>query len=96
MKNILKQDNFILGIIIGTITPWIPFGILYLIIYIISTFYGVFFVTPSTLQLLSIVINVFIMRYYLVTLKFDKTGRGVLFVTFIYIIAYFVNDYLIK
>lgn len=97
MKKLLKRDNFLLGIIIGIIAPWIPFGILYSVIYFISTFYGgVHFVTTSTLQLLAIVINVLIMRYYLVKLKFDKTGKGLLLVTFMYILAYFVNDYLIK
>lgn len=97
MKKILKQDKFLLGIIIGAVTPWILFGILYYLNVFIGSFhYDVAFLRVSTLQLIAIVVNVFFLRYYLATLKFDKTGRGVLLVTFVYILAYFVNDFLIK
>lgn len=42
------------------------------------------------LQLISPVINLFFIRYYLVTKKYDETGRGLLLVTFVFIVAFFV------
>ena len=97
MKKILKQDSFILGIILGAFAPLILFGILYYInLFIGKLHYNVPFIQTSTLQLAAIIVNVLLMRQYLVKLKFDKTGRGFLLVTFVYILAYFVNDYLIK
>jgi hypothetical protein len=100
MKKLFNQDNFILGVVIGIIAPWILFGILYLL----NILFGeIIFKVPSppllktsTLQLIAIVVNVFVMRQYLVKLKFDKTGRGLLIVTFVYILVYFIFDYLIK
>jgi len=97
MKKYLKQDNFLLGIIIAAVLPCLLFAILYFLnIFIAKFHYGVAFLQVPTLQLLSIVVNVFLLRYYLAKLKYDKAGRGILLVTFVYILAYFVNDILIK
>ena len=97
MKKILKQDSFILGIVFGIIAPLVLFTILYYINLFIGTFYNnVRFVQTPTLQLAAIIVNVLLMRQYLVKLKYDKTGRGFLLVTFVLILAYFINDYLIK
>lgn len=98
MKNIFYRDSFLSGIILGTILPLILFGILYSLDILFSNIFSkyVLIITIPTLQLFAIVVNVFIMRHYLVKLKFDKTGRGLLIMTFVYILAYFVNEFLIN
>lgn len=97
MKKIFGQDNLIFGLLLAALCPLAVFGILYLVNYLIGTYnYNVPYVRTSTLQLLSIIVNVVLLRYYLVKRKLDKTGRGILLVTFVYILAYFVHDYLIK
>jgi hypothetical protein len=100
MKKLLNRDNFILGVAIGAIAPWILFGILYLLNILLGQVIikvpNPPLVSTSTLELIAIVVNVMLMRRYMVRLKYDKTGRGLLIMTFVYIIAYFVNDYLIK
>ena len=95
MKKIFNQDNFILGIAMGTIIPWVSFGIIYLInLFIRDVILNMpILITTSTLYLIAIVANVFVMRHYLVKLKYDKTGRGLLIMTFIYIIAYFAKEF---
>ena len=98
MKKLFNQDNFILGIVMGVIAPWITLGILYLLN---NLFRDIILKIPtliqlSTLELIAIVVNVILMRQYMVKLKYDKTGRGLLFVTFVYIIAYAVNEFVIK
>ena len=98
MKKIFNQDKFMLGIVMGAIVPWIVLGLLYLVNILLrdKIFNKPVLLPPSTLQLIAIFVNVVIMRQYLVKLKFDKTGRGLLFVTFIYIIAYAVNEFVLK
>lgn len=97
MKKYLKRDSFLLGVIMGTTIPWVFFGILFGINHLIGSYhYDVPFLKISTLMLISVIANVFLMRYYMVKLKFEKTGKGFLILTFSYIILFFVYDYLIK
>lgn len=99
IKKIFKQDSFVLGIVFGIVAPWILYGILYLLLNVIigNLLFGIsFLLKQSTLQLLSIIINLLAMRYYMVNLKYEKTGKGFLIITFIYIITFFTNEYLFK
>jgi len=98
MKKLFNQDNLLAGTVIGVIAPWICFGILYLLNML---FRDVILkmpvlITTSTLLLISIVVDVFIMRQYMVKYKYEKTGKGLLVITFVYVIAYFVYEYLVK
>jgi uncharacterized membrane-anchored protein len=94
MFKFLKKDSFLMGIVIGIILPAIVFGILY---YIIKTFpnpaTGLPVMKISTLLILGIVPNALALRYYLVNLKADKTGRGILFVTFLLAIGFMILFY---
>ena len=79
------------GILIGILMPLVIYGFLYGILY----FYHDLSAAPlqfdeSLLQLISPVINLFFIRYYFVNKKYDETGRGLMLVTFIYVIAYFI------
>ncbi|MGD0711213.1 MAG: hypothetical protein ABR968_08510 [Bacteroidales bacterium] len=98
MNKFFNRDNFIFGLILGAAAPWILFGVLYSLNRWISNMvhHEQAIIQTSTLQLIAIVVNVFMIRQYLGKLKYDKTGRGVLLCTFAYILAYFVNEYLIK
>lgn len=42
------------------------------------------------LQLISPVINLFFIRYYFISKRYDDSGRGVLLVTFVFIISFFI------
>ena len=90
IKKILYKDSLVLGIVLGIVLPLITFGVLYAI----STFFAPigknFLIKLSTVILLSVIPNLLTLRHYLLKLKLDKTGRGVLLVTFILAIGYFV------
>ncbi len=87
----LKKDSWGLGIGVAIGLPLVVFGILTLIkVITIKTAGFNPFLKDSTVELISIFINMFTLRYYLVKLTFDKTGRGILLVTFIMAIAFFV------
>ena len=89
IKKLLNRDSLLLGIIIGIVLPLISVGILYPI----STFFAPagkdYLIAMSNIILLSVLPNLFVLRYYLLKLKLDKTGRGILLVSFILAIGYF-------
>ncbi|MFN3555309.1 MAG: hypothetical protein ACK4VN_05015 [Bacteroidales bacterium] len=83
----LKKDNWALGIIMGLLSPLI----IYLLLLQAMKFWGtidasagVYIMKQSTMQLVGIFSNMFTFRYYMINLKFDKTGRGILLATFLY------------
>ncbi|MBC8147806.1 MAG: hypothetical protein H8E98_07470 [Bacteroidetes bacterium] len=87
MLKILKKDSFKLGIAIGIISPLV----IYAILYFVAAYFKILpHLKESTLQLIAIFINMFLLRYYLLKVKYDKTGRGVLLATFVLAIVYFV------
>ncbi len=93
IRQLFQRDNIFFGIFIGVAIP----ALLWLIIAGISSYF--FPINPisntppilkqSKIQLICIFVNVFLIRYYLLRLKFDRTGRGILLSTFIMAIAYF-------
>ena len=86
-----NKDSVWTGILIGMLMPVALYGLLYggLVLYrYIAGNPNAF--NASLLLLVSPVVNLFFIRYYFVNRKFDDTGRGLLLVTFIYVIAYFV------
>ncbi len=93
-KNILKQDSLPLGVAVGLILPVLFFAILYSIDYLLFHFFGSHLTSQfDFLYLFSITANLFPIRYYLVNLKFEKSGMGVLAVTIIEIVLYFFLFY---
>ncbi|MCD4762109.1 hypothetical protein K8R32_04090 [bacterium] len=48
------------------------------------------FLQESNLQLLSIVANIVLIRIYFKNLKFEKTGKGLLVVTFAFILFFLI------
>ena len=87
----LKKDNFIFGLLVGMVLPALFYGILYLAGTFIET--GSAWSRPfekERMALLSITINLVPIRLYFVKWRFDKTGRGVLMITFLLVIAFFI------
>ena len=87
--NILKKDSLVLGIVIGIVFPALLFAMFYFPSWIFAPAGKDYVVQLPTMALVSIFPNLFTLRYYLVNLKFDKTGRGILLVTFVFAILYF-------
>jgi len=86
----LKKDHYILGLAIGIIFPMVLFGFIYGINYILLLM-GVarFRLDLQTHVFISLFGNLLPIRYYFVNLKYDKTGRGVLIVTFLIVLVFF-------
>ena len=86
----LKSDQMWLGVVLGLLLPAVVFGLLYLVARCCAPVGKELLIPMSTVLLVSIFTNLFTMRYYLVKLKYDRTGRGILLVTFLMAIAYFL------
>lgn len=93
----LNRDSILLGLVIGLVLPPAFFGILFLASSLVDPIssWGRF-VSVHNLMLVSIFINLVPLRFYLVTLKKDRTGRAILLVTFIMMLVFFIfNRYLL-
>ncbi len=90
-EKLFKRDTFFVGILIGIILPALFYLVMILIdMGIVQLFNTHMLAKQEYLYLLSIAINLFAIKYYFVNLQYDKTGRGILLVTFALAIIYFV------
>jgi hypothetical protein len=88
MKKLLKTDSFLLGIVYAIVLPFLLFGIIYL-------FRDVDFITklslnPKVPYLVSLIPNLIVLRFLFVPFKLDKTGRGMLAITFAWFLVVFI------
>ena len=90
----LRKDSMIMGVILGTLFPALLFGLLKLIMYFIELKTGpIILVTNTKLILLSMIPSIFTLRYYLLKLKYDLTGRGILAATFAIAIIFTILEF---
>ncbi len=90
----LKKDLWPMGVLIGIILPILLFAVLFAIdIGIYKLWETHMTVRFDYIYLLSISANLFPIRHYLVNLKFEKTGMGLLMITIAEIIGYFFMYY---
>jgi hypothetical protein len=91
MMKVLKKDHYLFGLLVGMLVPIVLFGIILLFNYLLLIM-GVaeFYLDWETHALVSLFGNLLPIRYYFVNLGYDKTGRGVLLVTFALVLLFFV------
>jgi hypothetical protein len=86
-----NRNSMWFGILIGILMPLMVYALLHGALYLYRQLSGPELIfDESLLQLISPVINLFFIRYYFINKKYDETGRGLLLVTLIYVVAYFV------
>jgi hypothetical protein len=91
-NKIFKNDSYAFGTFLGLVSP---IAFLYVFFYGFIFFGGLFNFRPfpiEKLYLLALIINVLYMRLYLVNFKLVKTGKALVVVTFLYVIAYFIFE----
>ena len=87
----LKKDNFLFGMLVGLVLPVLT----YIILYFGGMLLGVYenrdnLIDSEEIKLISIFINLIPLRYYFLSLKSEQSGRGVLLMTFVLGILYFI------
>ncbi|MCB2221707.1 MAG: hypothetical protein KQI35_15030 [Bacteroidetes bacterium] len=96
MMNAIKKDHYLFGLLVGILVPLILYGIILLFNYMLLIM-GVakFYLDHETHVLVSLFGNLLPIRYYFVNLVYDKTGRGVLLITFVVVLLFFIfKDFL--
>ena len=90
--NIFKKDSFILGGVLAAIAPAIVYYILSTLVHVLSVKYtqSIPLVTEHNIILVSVFLNMLIFTTYIHKAPYDKTGRGVMLITFIYTGIYFI------
>jgi hypothetical protein len=76
-----RKDSFWFGMVIGLLGPLILFGILYIIRLLIGH------LALDKAMFVCVALNIVPIRYYFITAEMDRTGRGILLITVILIIA---------
>jgi hypothetical protein len=90
----LRQDSFWMGLLLGALIPAVIFGLLKLIVFFLpDKIQDANIFTLQRLLLISIIPNVLLLRYYLLKLKYDLTGRGILAVTFVIAIIFAIIEF---
>jgi hypothetical protein len=90
MNKFINKDSHINGAVIGLFLPIIAAAISYGIALIIDTLANMYLSDNlASFMLIGIAFNLWPIRYYFVTKKLELTGRGMLLVTFIYIVVFF-------
>lgn len=91
----LRRDSLWMGNLIGILCPALIFGLIELIIFIIGkNFERVAVIEIQKILLLSVIPNLFILRHYLLKLKYDLTGRGILLATFLIAILFTILEFI--
>jgi uncharacterized membrane protein len=91
IKDWLKKDKFSLGVLIGLVIP-LPVAVLFAVILrLIQANFNILENTRITdMLLLGVAVNLLIMRYYIVKLKFENTAKGLIIVSFVIILLFFL------
>jgi hypothetical protein len=86
-----KKDNWTLGIAIGAILPLVFYGLTIMVLSQWGLVESLIYTPkPKTPGLIGLAANILAFRYYMVNLKFDKAGRGIMLTTFAYVIMLFI------
>ena len=103
MMDKLRRDSYAIGVVLGLVIPVVLFGIIYGVFALIMHANPQMLVNSPNLVkvlipkfiLIAMIPNLFILRYYLLKLKFDKTGRGIVIATFACAIAFMAAQFLL-
>lgn len=94
MLQFFKKNNLLFGLGTGALLPLPVYGIFWVLDQLMKStglWHGLH--QPQNIYLLSLVGNLILLRIYLINLKSEKTGRGILLMTFVYAITFFVVYY---
>jgi hypothetical protein len=91
LKQLINKDNFFWGALMGFFFP----AIVFIIIRLIASSAGndQFAIKPlgeDSMQVYAIVANLIPFRFYMINKQLDRTGRGLIFATFVLVIIYFI------
>mgnify|MGYP000061849879 CR=1 FL=1 len=92
MLTILKKNSFVLGFILAGVVPVVLFVVLEFLIHLLSLQLtgGIPLVQPHNIMLVCIFLNMLIFKNYLHKPNYPSTGKGVMIMTFLLTLGYFI------
>ncbi len=90
VKQLLAKDSYLAGIIQAFVIQLVGAFLILLISRLANKLSGTHYLDDSKIILLSTIPNLLIMRYHIVKSHLEKTGKGVLMVTALTIVLYFI------
>ncbi len=101
MMERLRKDSYVLGVLIGIILPAVLFGILYgIFTIVVKANPDILLNNPNIVKslipkfiLIAMIPSLFVLRHYLLNLKYDKTGRGIVIATFVLAIVFVIVQF---
>lgn len=91
LKQWLNKDEYSLGILLGLIIPLPAAFIFTLLLRLFQNYLHTFVnVRDMDMLLIGLAVNLIVMRYYLVKRKFEKTGKSLMILTVVLIIAFLI------
>jgi hypothetical protein len=85
-----KKDNFVFGLLLGTVIPLIVYTLLEQLVTIEIKGVSQPRFDQATNLVLSLVANILPFRQYMQKGNYEKTGKGILLMTFVYAMIYMV------
>lgn len=91
IKGFFNKNSIWFGIGLGAIVPLLfYFPISFIVEKLSMQFtYGISMISEMNIQLISVFLNLFVFRKYLVHKDFEMTGRGVMISSMIYVLIHF-------
>lgn len=90
LENTIRKDSWAFGAFIALVTPFLALIFLHYLFMFITALASLRPFEIERFYLLSLSVNLLLMRYYLVSIKMDKTGKSILAVTFLIVIIFFI------
>jgi uncharacterized membrane protein YozB (DUF420 family) len=90
LGRIFKKDSIYFGILISILTSVILYSVFILAAGFFPEAFSIRVLRKESLALISIFVNLLTFRYYMINLKLEKTGKGILLAVFVLMIMFFV------
>jgi hypothetical protein len=82
-----KKNSYLFGILLGTVIPILFFGVLYGLNFMTGIFsHGTIMLSIHKMMFVSAALNILPIRYYILHMEVENTGKGILIVTLILIL----------
>lgn len=94
MLQFFKKNNFLFGFATGVLLPFPVYGFFWVLDQLMKStgiWHGLH--QPQNIYLLSLVGNIILIRIYFINLKSDKTAKGILLMTLVYVVIFFLIYY---
>ena len=90
LGRIFKKDSIYFGVLISILSSALVYSVLILASRMFPEAFSIRVLRKEALALVSIFINLLTFRYYMINLKLERTGKGVLIAVFVLMILFFV------